>query len=178
MLLEHCCAMKNQRHVRGLLTSLYVFEQVYMITTVQACVRRKQAMDTAMNRLVTVIHIQSIFRGAMVRTRQARTVAAATKVQTAWRCFSGRFNYQLDLLNIIIVESVWRRRIAQNVHRGLVLVKARKVSRHDPECAVVVRLHDELLALLADVLITLSIARRWSAKRRCVVLRKSHALTI
>jgi myosin heavy subunit len=126
MLLEHCCAMEIQRHVRGLLASLYVFEQVHMITMVQACVRRKQAMDTAMNGMVAVIHIQSIFRGAVVRSRQGRTVAAATKVQTAWRCFSGRFNYQLDLLDIIIVQSVWRRRIAQNAHRGLVFAKREK----------------------------------------------------
>jgi hypothetical protein len=34
------------------------------------------------------------------------------------------------------------------------------------------------LHFLADVLITQSIARRWSAKRRCVALRNSHALTI
>jgi hypothetical protein len=112
--------MEIQRHVRGLLASLYVFEQVYMITMVQVCVRRNQAMDMAMNRMVTVIHIQSIFRGAIVRSRQGRTVSAATKVQTAWRCFSGRFNYLLDPLDIIIVQSVWRRRIAQNVLRGFV----------------------------------------------------------
>jgi hypothetical protein len=98
MLLEHCCAKESQRYVRGLLA--------YMITMVQACVRRKQAMDTAMNRMVTVIHIQSIFPGAIVRSRQGRTVSAATKVQTAGRCLSGCFNYQLDLLDIIIVQSV------------------------------------------------------------------------
>jgi hypothetical protein len=34
--------MEIQRHVRGLLASLYVFEQVYMITMVQACVRRSK----------------------------------------------------------------------------------------------------------------------------------------
>jgi hypothetical protein len=34
------------------------------------------------------------------------------------------------------------------------------------------------LHYLADVLITQSIARRWSAKRRCIVLRIGHALTI
>jgi IQ calmodulin-binding motif len=42
--------------------------------------------------------------------------------------------------------------------------------------SVVVRLHDALLALLADVLINQSIARRWSAKHWCVFLRNSHAL--
>ena len=140
--------MEIQRHVRGLLASLYVFEQVYMITKVQACVRRKQAMNTAIIHMVAVIHTQLIFRGAIVRSRQGRTVAAATTVQTAWRCCSGRFNYRLELLNIIIVQSVWRRRIAQKCSPWFGVVgETRQVARDDPECVAVARLHDELLAL-------------------------------
>jgi hypothetical protein len=114
---------------------LYVLEQVTMITMVRACVRRMQAMDTAMNRMVTVMHIQSIFRVAFVRSRQGWTVAAATKVQTAWRCFSGRFNLQSECL-------------ASSSHCSkcsswFCVCETRKVSLDDPECAVVVRLHDE-----------------------------------
>jgi hypothetical protein len=70
----------------------------------------------------------------------------ATKVQTAWRSFSGRFNYQLDLLDIIIVQSVWRRRIAK-CSPWFGFGETRKVGRDDPECVAVVRLRDEFLAL-------------------------------
>jgi hypothetical protein len=138
MLLEHCCALEIQRHVRGLLVSLYVFKQVHMITMVQACVRRKQARDTAMNRMVTVTHIQSIFPGALVRSRQGRTLAAATKVQTAWRCFSGRFNSQLDL------PEDYRSQCLASSHCSKCLPwfgvgETRKVGLDDHECVAVAR---------------------------------------
>jgi hypothetical protein len=50
----------------------------------------------------------------------------------------------LDLPDIIIIHSVWRRRIAQNAYRGLVLAK------RDKSALMIMsawRSHDELLAL-------------------------------
>jgi hypothetical protein len=93
----------------------------------------------------------------------------------AWRSFFGRFNFELDLLDIIIVQSVWCRRIAKcspwfGVGEKLAVMIRSAWRSYD------YTMH--YLHFLADVLITQSIARRWSANRLCVALRNSHAMTI
>jgi len=39
-LLEQCCAIEIQRHVRGLLVTLEVYEKSYKITLLQSAIRR------------------------------------------------------------------------------------------------------------------------------------------
>jgi IQ calmodulin-binding motif len=177
-LLEHCCAIEIQRHVRGLIASLHVYDDIYKITLAQACVRRKQAMNYAMDRMVAIIEMQSLFRGCLLRMRRDRLAKAVTCVQTAWRAFSGRFNYQLDLLDVIIVQSVWRRKSARILYKGM-------VHDHRVRCAVKIqsqwRSYDctmNYLHYLADVLITQSAARRWMARNRCHAIRVDHVVVL
>lgn len=178
LMLEHCCAIEIQRHVRGLIASLFVYEQIYKITVAQACVRRKLALDKAMDRMVAIIQIQSVFRGHLVRIRKEQWTRSATQVQTAWRSFSGRFNYQLDLLDIIIVQSIFRRKAAVKVYNE-------KSQERNERCATLIQSHwrsydctMNYLHFLADVLIAQSVARRWMAKRRCATIRHNSALAL
>jgi IQ calmodulin-binding motif len=178
ILLEHCCAIEIQRHVRGLIASWYVYDEIYKIKLVQACVRRKLAMERAMDRMVSIIQIQSIGRGFLLRMRQKRLITAVTKVQSAWRAFTCRFTYQLDILDIIIMQSVWRKKIAQ-------LKFARLQHEHQIRCAVKIqsqwRSYDcsmNYLHFIADVLITQSVVRRYLAIRRCIQIRNNNALVM
>lgn len=178
LLLEHCCAIEIQRHVRGLIASWYVYDEIYKIKLVQACVRRKLAMEHAMDRMVSIIQIQSISRGFLLRVRQKRLIAAIIRVQAAWRCFTCRFSYQLDILDIIIVQSVWRKKIAQlkfsclqHEHQVICATKIQSQWR-SYDCSM------NYLHYIADVLITQSVVRRYLAIQRCKQIRNSNALAI
>jgi hypothetical protein len=178
LLLQQCCAIEIQRHVRGLLATLDVYEKIYNITIIQTAVRKFLAMNKAMDRMVSIIQIQSVVRTFLVRRELADKRAAATKIQTSYRSFIGRFNYQLDLLDIIIVQSIWRRRKAQN------LAKAKRYER-EYQAAVAIqtqwRSYDctmNYLHFLADVLIAQSAVRRWKARKNANTLRHRHAITL
>jgi hypothetical protein len=178
ILLEHCCAIEIQRHVRGLIASWYVYGEIHKIKLVQACVRRRLAMEQAMDRMVSIIQIQSIARGFLVRKRQTRLVTAVTHVQAAWRAFCCRFSYQLDILDIIIVQSVWRKAIAKIKYHRLLF-------ENQVRCAVKIqsqwRSYDcsmNYLHYIADVLIVQSIMRRYMAIKRCNAIRTDNALII
>ena len=112
VLLQQCCAIEIQRVVRGYLATLSVYEDLYNITMVQSLVRRKLAINRATDRMVFAIQLQSLVRGFLVRKHLKKLNDAAVVIQTAGRRFSCQFNYQLDLLDIISVQSVWRRRQA------------------------------------------------------------------
>jgi IQ calmodulin-binding motif len=178
ILLEHCCAIEIQRHVRGLIASWYVYDELYKITLVQACARRKLAIDHAMDRMVAVIQVQAACRGFLVRHRRNRLISAITCIQTSWRAFSCRFNYQLDLLDVIIVQSIWRKQSA--------IIKFRHLQQeHRVSCAVKIqsqwRSYDcsmNYLHFIADLLVTQSIVRRWIAIQWCNKIRKENALVL
>lgn len=178
LLLQQCCAIEIQRHVRGLLATLDVYEKIYNITIIQTAVRKHLAMNRAMDRMVSIIQIQSIARKFLVRKALAEQRAAATRIQTLYRSFSGRFNFQLDLLDIIIVQSVWRRKQAQNM-------AALKRYEREYRAAVAIqtqwRSYDctmNYLHFLADVLIAQSAVRRWKARKVARTLRHRHAITL
>jgi hypothetical protein len=178
VLLEHCCAIEIQRHVRGYLASLSVCEQIYMITLVQACLRRRLAINRAMDRMVSIIQIQACSRGFLTRSLYLRKKESASKIQAIWRGFSSRFSYQLDLLDIIIVQSVFRRKLASFRYRSLLY-------EHRARCATLIQSHwrsydctMNYLHYLADVLIAQSAVRRWMARKRCHAIRERNAIIL
>ena len=105
---KHCCAIEIQRHVRGYLATLSVYEDIFRITIAQSIVRRKLAIDYATDRMIFIIQLQGLARGFLCRQRLQKLQRNATAIQTKWRSFYCQFNYQLDLLDIVIVQSLWR----------------------------------------------------------------------
>ncbi|KAG7343190.1 IQ calmodulin-binding motif-containing protein [Nitzschia inconspicua] len=108
---KHVNAIQIQRIVRGYLATMHVYEEIYKVTLVQSWVRMKIAMDDAAYRMALVIQVQAVARGFLQRRRLFRQTACATVIQASWRCFYNRLTYQFDLLDIIIVQSLWRRKI-------------------------------------------------------------------
>jgi len=115
-LLQQCCAIEIQRYIRGYLATIRVYEDIFRVTVAQSIVRRKQAMDLATNKMIFIIQLQSLARGYLARESLKAQNNAATKLQTSWRGFFCQFNYQLDLLDIIIVQSIWRRNAAMKYY--------------------------------------------------------------
>jgi len=172
LLLEQCCAIEIQRHARGLLATLDVYEKIYKITMIQSSVRKFLAMNKAMDTMVSIIQIQSVIRMFLARNKFKAKRAAAVKIQTSYRCYSTRFNYQLDLLDIIISQSMWRRKIATRQVNSIRTTQRAKAATliqshwRAYDCSM------NYLHFLADVLITQSAARRWFARREIYAMRE------
>lgn len=158
---KHICAIEVQRHVRGYLSTMRVYEEIYKVTMVQSFVRMKLAMEEATNRMALAIQLQSVCRGFIVRKRLERDHASATSIQTSWRSFFTRLNYQFQLLDVIIVQSVWRKKMAAKKAKNL---RFQKETRAAAIIQTKWRSYDatmNYLHFLADVLICQSSVRRF-----------------
>jgi len=160
---QHYCATQIQRIVRGYMATLSVYESIYKVTLVQSFVRMKLAIDEATYRMALIIQVQSVIRGYLVRKRMDVANTSAILIQAAWRGYYSCMTYQYDILDIIIVQSLVRRRAAilgteqkrqEQMHRSATLIQAQWRSY---DCTM------SYLHYLADVLIVQSAVRRWQA---------------
>lgn len=163
---QHYCATQIQRVVRGYMATMSVYESIYKVTLVQSYVRMKLAVDEATYRMALIIQVQSIIRGCLVRKRMEVATTNAILIQSAWRGYYAAMTYQYDVLDIIIAQSVVRRRAAilkteqrrqDHLNRNATLIQAQWRSY---DCTM------KYLHYLADVLIVQSAVRRWQARKR------------
>lgn len=175
---QHICAIEIQRHVRGYLSTMRVYEAIFKVTMIQSYVRMKLAMEEATRRMALVIQLQAVARRFLVRRRHEYQEACAIAIQANWRCFFTRLTYQFDLLDIIIVQSVWRRNMATQQVEEL-----RQARRN--RCATIIqakwRSYDctmNYLHYLADVLIVQSTVRRFLVLKRVRTLKNEAATKI
>ena len=127
-LLKECCAIEVQRIVRGHLATIRVYEDIFRITIVQSVARRKLAIDHATDKMILVLQLQGLVRGFLRRKHNRMMKKSALVIQTRWRAFVCQFAYQLDLLDIIIVQSVWRRRRDMQALVGMKWLRINKAS--------------------------------------------------
>ena len=109
---NHYCATQIQRVTRGYLATMHVFEDLYSITVVQSVVRRFLALNVAVDRLSSIIAIQAWYRGIRARRNADEKLYSAIAIQSAWRRYMCQMTYQFDVIDIIIVQSIVRRRQA------------------------------------------------------------------
>lgn len=87
----------------------HVFEDLYSITIVQSVVRMHLAINDAVDRLSSIIAIQSWWRGIKARDGIEEMDYSAVAIQSNWRRYLAQMSYQFDIIDIIIVQSVARR---------------------------------------------------------------------
>ncbi len=169
---KHYCATQIQKIARGYLATMKVYEDLYNITVVQSIVRRNLAIKQAEKRYSDIIIVQSVARGWMCRKEMGLLHSSATKIQTNWRAYTCQMNYQFDVVDIIIVQSIARKRAAQKLAE---LLRQEK----DRNAAITIqkywRSYDctmNYLHAVADILIVQSVVRRWIAKRFAAQYRK------
>jgi hypothetical protein len=109
---NHYCATQIQRVVRGYLSTMHVFEDLYSITIVQSIIRMHLAINKAVDRLSSIIAIQSWYRGVSTRYEMGEREYSAIAIQSNWRRYLCQMSYQFDIIDIIIVQSIIRRRNA------------------------------------------------------------------
>jgi len=114
---NHYCATQIQRITRGYLATMHVFEDLYSITIVQSVVRRFLAINVAVDRLSSIIAIQAWYRGIRAREAADERFYSALAIQTTWRRYMCQMTYQFDIIDIIIVQSIVRRRQAMQVRK-------------------------------------------------------------
>jgi hypothetical protein len=173
---KHVCAIEIQRVTRGYVATMRVYEDIYRVTMVQSYVRMRQAMDKTTLKLAHVIQVQSVVRGFLTRRRQEYQQVCAVAIQANWRRFYTRLNYQFDLLDIIITQSVWRKKLAiQQVDR-------KKEERFDKAVISVQsrwRQYDctmNYMQSLADILVAQSAVRRYLALKRANRIRHKEVI--
>lgn len=88
---------------------MHVFEDLYSITIVQSTVRMHLAINDAVDRLSSIIAIQSWWRGIKARDNMDEMDYSAVAIQANWRRYLAQMSYQFDIIDIIIVQSVVRR---------------------------------------------------------------------
>ena len=164
---NHYCATQIQRITRGYLATIRVFEDLYSITIVQSVVRRFLAINVAVDRLSSIIAIQAWYRGIRAREAADERFYSAIAIQSTWRRYMCQMTYQFDIIDIIIVQSIVRRRQAIQLRKknaAAVRIQAlarAKVARN--EYAQMKTLHD-LLTRHTSATIIQSCWRSYSAQ--------------
>jgi hypothetical protein len=162
---KHYCATQIQKIARGYLATLRVYEDLYNITVVQSIARRHAAIKNAKLRLWAVQTIQSVGRGWQCRRQMRILNHSATKIQSAWRGYYVQLNYQFDIVDIIIVQSIVRRKAAiakaKYMREKKIFDAAATIQKYwrSYDCTM------NYLHTVADVLVVQSVVRRWIAVR-------------
>jgi hypothetical protein len=162
---KHYCATQIQKIGRGYLATMSVYEDLYNITVIQSIARRHIAMRAAEERYCSICKIQALWRGLQCRRELSYLHWSAIKVQSAWRGYTAKLNYQFDIVDIIICQSVIRRKHALNLANSLRTEKeytaATTIQRYwrSYDCTM------NYLHSVADILIAQSVVRRWIAQR-------------
>jgi IQ calmodulin-binding motif len=134
-------ATQIQKIVRGYICQAKVYDCMYYIVRLQAFYRgcsertrlkKKQAAATELQKYLRGYKIRSdIFKGSRVtpfqslyRGHKARqdfyvAVASAKLLQAVWRSCAARISYQVEIVDIIIAQSVVRRWLAGRTARSL-----------------------------------------------------------
>lgn len=80
--------------------------------TIQSKWRYYRASSSYLKMVNLAIAIQSLRRGLQVRRELQFLIACASTIQATWRRYSAEVHYQVNLIDIILVQSVCRRRMA------------------------------------------------------------------
>jgi hypothetical protein len=120
---DHYCASMIQSVVRCYLQKINYHYDIYRIVVCQSVIRRNRAILESRLRLESILTIQAWFRGYTTRQwlndvlsggRHERFVesAAAIVIQCTWRSYDAQMNYIHSLADILLVQSIIRRFIA------------------------------------------------------------------
>jgi len=162
---KNYCATQIQKIARGYLATMSVYENLYNITVVQSIARRNAAIRMAEDRYRKICVIQGLWRGKQCRRELHYLHWTAQKIQTTWRGYTAKLSFQFDIVDIIIVQSIARRRAAIDLaHR----MRAERVNNAATVIQKSWRSYDctmNYLHAVADILIAQSVVRRWIARR-------------
>ena len=123
------------------------------------------AVNKADYKLYCVIKMQAICRGFVSRQNDFLGHVCATMIGATWRRYAAQLCYQFDLVDIIIAQSIVRRRAA------ILRVQEKTLTLMESGAIVIQarwRCYDCTMNYLhstADILIVQSVARRWIAMR-------------
>ena len=137
------------------------------MTIIQSLFRRRQAIKEAQRRRSAISAIQKNIRSYQLRHNVSILHSKATVIQASWRRFITHLSYQFTIVDIIIVQSVFRRWKAlkqytqeRRENLDVRIIRIQSLWR-SYSCSMT------FVKTILDVLIIQSLIRRWLAVRRC-----------
>jgi abnormal spindle-like microcephaly-associated protein len=212
-------ATQIQKIVRGYLCQVKVYDSIYYIVRLQALVRGCVERASQQKKRLAATQLQKylrgyktrldIFRGsratpfqALYRGHKARqdfyiAVASAKLLQATWRSCAARISYQVEIVDIIITQSVARRWLAcryanslrdlelfgpasiiQATWRGRVGRQLLKKNISAQKIQTIwrgFRCYTDYVFAMVDILVVQRTARVWLAKREAYKIRQANA---
>ena len=151
---------------------------VVAATRIQALFRGWLSRDTLEDQHYCATQLQRVVRGYIANLRVYKILSnlnmcqKATVIQSAWRGYAAQLSYQFDIVDVIIVQSIARRKAA---YRIAAEVKHQRREEAATKISSAWRSYDctmNYLHTLADILIAQSIVRRWIALRAFPTFRE------
>ena len=183
---RNTCAVKIQKIVRGYLIALRAYETMFYVCRAQA-----------------------LARGFLVRTSNTRRAEAlqkqrkefyATTIQSTWRSFSARIAFKKRIMDIIVIQSIVRKRAAiraaglirKSVHSTAIekfqaLWRGYSERNKRQKCIAATKIqaswrgfqaYTDFIFVIVDILIVQRSARQWLATRKTNKLREEKAATV
>lgn len=112
---ENAAAISLQAHWRGAKARILfqvIKDRETSATAIQALWRGHATCTIYQRKRALAITVQSIYRGLLLRREIRFLCACASAIQASWRCYWAKLQYRLDLLDFIVLQSVFRRRSA------------------------------------------------------------------
>ena len=122
-------------------------------------------------RKITLVKIQSAVRSYNTRDKISYLSMNALTIQVLWRGYSTQFSYQFQIVDIIIVQSIFRQKTASIIFKERLYKKRynsilnNQTSWRSHSC---LEIH---IITIGDILIVQSVVRRWLALRLFVTYR-------
>ena len=207
---QHSSAVKIQKIVRGYIAAIHTYDMIYFICQAQAMVRGALVRIRQEAKVKAAIDIQKHYRGHCARKAldgipkkywHSHLVAApsAVAIQSLWRSYSARVDFQITVADVIVVQSIVRQWSARRVtilkrnaeHIGPVTTIQTAWRRHHGMCTYKKHLaakkiqaqwrgfqsYSDYIFTIVDVLVVQRIARQWLAIRKVQAMKKEKAAT-
>ena len=172
------CAIEIQRTFRGYLAACKVYDDIYRVVVIQSCLRRLIGQKKCTHRLQCIVMIQSCYRSFQSKQLIEKYHTSATTIQSLYRSYSAQLHFQFDVVDIIIVQSLVRRRGGQK--------RAHQMEndlRHESATKIQgswrgFQAYTDFIFSIADILVVQRTLRRRLATRQVQSMREAKAVTV
>lgn len=163
-------ATQIQKVVRGYIAAAYVYDTIYWVSKLQAAMRGKLARNhfaaLKVCRQRSAVCLQAWRRGCLDRQKAIKRRVAASRIQAICRSYRARANYQVQVFEIVMVQCMLRRFLAQKEAETKRLVNMNAAARKIQATWRGFQGYTDYIFALVDILVLQRSMRKWLAKKR------------
>lgn len=175
-------AVTIQSVFRGSQVRKALEEQNEAAVEIQKIIRGYLACVSTFDTVYRIIVIQSHIRGYLVRSKMRRFEEkcreySATKIQQWWRCVSCQQQYQYFIVDVLIIQSAFRRWRAQREYKAIMDFRRTEAAKRIQAAWRGFQSYSDYIFSLVDIIVVQRTARRWLAMRKVKQMRRDKAAT-